>query len=134
MRAMERRFKKTLITIGVESLVVLIILLYKDIFSQTEAVKVYHILCDAFFVSGFLTAGVGLLVFTTNEGVFDGLTFAVGAFVNIFRKNPTKKYSSLYDYKEQKGRERVEFGFMLTCGALFLMVSFIMYLLYARCL
>ena len=129
---MKKSLKRSLITLAVETLVVFIILFYKDVFSQTEAVKVYHILVDAFFVAGFITVGVGLLIFTTNEGVFDGLTFAVGAFVNIFRKNPTRKYSSLYDYREQKGRQRVEFGFMLICGAIFLFVSLIMLILYER--
>lgn len=129
---MKKSLKRSLITLAVETLVVFIILFYKDVFSQTEALKVYHILVDAFFVAGFITVGVGLLIFTINEGVFDGLTFAVGAFVNIFRKNPTRKYTSLYDYREQKGRQRVEFGFMLICGAIFLFVSLIMLILYER--
>lgn len=129
-----RLLKKYLITLALEALAVLAVLVSKDLFLQTEAIKVYHILTDAFFAVGFITFGIGLLVFSSNEGVFDGLTFAVGAFVNMFKKEPSKKYSSLYEYRELKGERNTEFSFVLLSGLAFLLVSAVTYLLYRSCL
>lgn len=129
-----RLLKNYLITLALEALAVLAVLVSKDLFLQTEAIKVYHILTDAFFAVGFITFGIGLLVFSSNEGVFDGLTFAVGAFVNMFKKEPSKKYSSLYEYRELKGERDTEFSFILLSGLAFLLVSAVTYLLYRSCL
>ena len=129
-----RLLKNYLITLALEALAVLAVLVSKDLFLQTEAIQVYHILADAFFAVGFITFGIGLLVFSSNEGVFDGLTFAVGAFVNMFKKEPSKKYSSLYEYRELKGERDTEFSFILLSGLAFLLVSAVTYLLYRSCL
>ena len=129
-----RLLKNYLITLALEALAVLAVLVSKDLFLQTEAIKVYHILTDAFFAVGFITFGIGLLVFSSNEGVFDGLTFAVGAFVNMFKKEPSKKYSSLYEYRELRGERDTEFSFILLSGLAFLLVSAVTYLLYRSCL
>lgn len=129
-----KSLKKYLIAIIAEAVLVFLVAVSKDIFSVNEAVKIYHILCDSFFAIGFIAAGIGLLIFTTNEGVFDGVTYAVGSFINMFKKDPSKKYASLYDYRESKGRRAIEFGFLLICGLIFVAISLIMYLLYRSCL
>ena len=50
--------KKYLITLGIGLLAVLFIVYAKDVFIQTEAAKVFHILCDGFFAVGFVMAGL----------------------------------------------------------------------------
>ena len=73
--------KGKLIRYGISSLICIIIafcvLLGKDIFHQDDPKAIYHILTDAFFVPGVVMAGFGLLVFSTNEGTFDMLTYGV---------------------------------------------------------
>ena len=125
--------KKYLITLALESLAVLAVLVSKDLFIQTEAINVYHILADAFFAIGFITFGIGLLIFSSNEGVFDGLAFAVGSFINMFKKDPSKKYASLYEYRESKGERNTEFSFILLSGLAFLVISAVTYILYRSC-
>lgn len=127
-----RLLKKYLITLGVEAVAVFFILLLKDIFTQTDPKMIFHILCDAFFAVGVVATGFGLLVFGSNEGVFDGLAFAVGAFVNMFKKSADKKYHNLYDYKASRGNKKIGFGFLLICGLIFLAISMIMYFLYRK--
>lgn len=122
--------KKYLITIGVGALLVLVIILSKDIFGTTEAAKVFHILTDAFFAVGFVMAGFGLLVFTSNEGVFDGLVYGVRSFLEMFKRDHKRKYATLYDYKESRKDKKSSFGFLVICGLGFLLVSMIMYMLY----
>ncbi len=102
----------------------------KDIFAQTEVVKIYHILCDSFFSVGVLMACVGLLIFTANEGVFDGFTYVVGAFFNMFRKERDKKYHTYYDYKDSKERGNSSFVFLLICGLFYVIVGLVFLWLY----
>lgn len=124
--------KKYLITMAAGLLAVLLIILTKDIFAQTDAKTIFHILCDAFFAVGVVMAGMGLLVFSTNEGVFDGLAFGVMSFINMFRKDVDKKYKNYFEYKESKGDRKISFGFLLVCGVVILAVSVIMYMLYLK--
>ena len=127
-----KSLKKYLITVGIGLVGVWFIIYLKDIFSQTELVKIFHILCDAFFAVGVVITGMGLLIFTTNEGVFDGLAYAVTSFINMFRRGDVKRYDTLYDYKASRSDKKVHFGFMLICGLFFMAVSMIMYLLYRK--
>ena len=124
--------KKYLIAFGAGLLGVVLIAWFKDIFSQTELVKIFHILCDGFFVVGVVMTGFGLLVFTSNEGAFDGLAFAVSSFIGMFRRNLDKKYDTLYDYKESRANKKVSFGFLLISGIVFIAVSMVMLLLYYK--
>ena len=58
-----------------------VILCFKNIFSQTDAVKVFQILCDAFFVTGICFACIGVIMLAGNGGAFDMLGYA---FVMLF--------------------------------------------------
>lgn len=127
-----KTIKKYLITLLVGLIGVGLILYVKDIFAQTEAVKIFHILCDAFFVMGVVITGFGLLVFTSNEGVFDGLVFAVGSFFNMFRRPEARKYATYFDYKASREDKKFSFAFLVIVGVFFIAVSLIMYLLYRQ--
>ncbi len=102
----------------------------KDVFAQVELSKIFHILTDSFFVPAVLIAGFGGLVFVSNEGAFDGLTYAVTSFMDIFRKNKKNKYNTYYDYKQSKGERNSSFGFLLISGLAFMVITGIMYWLY----
>ena len=127
-----KKIYKYLITIAIGLLIAGWVAFSKDLFAQTEPFKIFHILCDSFFVPAILITGMGALVFVSNEGAFDGLTYAVSSFVNIFRKEKRENLATYYDYKQSKGERNHGFGFMLICGLLFLAVSLIMYLFYNR--
>ena len=126
-----KRALKYIITLAIGFVFVLAIILGRDIFSLTDRVTILHILTDAFTAVGVVMTGVGLLIFCSNEGVFDGLTYAVKSFVNLFRKN-AKHYNSLYDYRESKGREKLSFGFMVLCGLFFYVTSLILYFVWRK--
>jgi hypothetical protein len=98
----------------------------KDIFGQTELSAIFHILCDGFFVVGVLLTCIGLLIFTSNEGVFDGIAYSVRAFVDMFRKTGMKKYDSYYDYKAAKEDKDAPFAFLIFCGLFYMAVSMVM--------
>ena len=104
----------------------------KDIFSQTEAVNVFHILCDGFFAVGVVITAMGLLIFTSNEGTFDAIVYGVGSFIDMFRRTSKRKYETLYDYRESRSEKKVKFGFLLICGLFFILLAMVMYLFYRK--
>lgn len=125
-----KALRKYLITLLVGFGLVALILWGKDLFGQTEPVKIYHILCDAFFVVGVVITSAGLLVFSANEGTFDMLSYGMTSFLDMFRKNKRNQYDTFFDYRMSKADKKVQFGFLLICGVFFLAVSFVMYYLY----
>jgi hypothetical protein len=110
----------------------MLIFLVKDIFSQTEAVNVFHILCDGFFAVGVVITAMGLLIFTSNEGTFDAIVYGVGSFIDMFRGTSKRKYETLYDYRESRSEKKVKFGFLLICGLFFILLAMVMYLFYRK--
>ena len=124
-----KTFLKYLITAAIGLGIGLWVLISQDFFSLTNPLLKYGLLADAFYVPGIILTGVGLLVFATNEGVLDGLNYAVRSFIGMFRRKMVK-YNSLYDYREAKGREKYSFGYIVLCGVFFLVVSFVFYMIW----
>lgn len=122
--------KKYLITLAIDIAAALLIMWSKDLFVQTDPKIIFHILCDAFFVVGVVTTSAGLLVFSSNEGTFDMLVYGVKTFMDLFRKTSLRKYDTFYDYRMSKADQKIKFGFLLICGAVFLALSFVMYYFY----
>lgn len=125
---------KTITKIGITLFVgfslVFLIACVKDIFIQTQAVKVFHILCDGFFAVGVVITSAGLLVFSSNEGTFDMLVYGVSSFLGLFRKNGERKYETFYDYRSARSEKKLKFGFLLISGLFFLAISMVMLWLY----
>ena len=112
---------------------VLLIMWSKDLFSKTSLIEIYQILTDSFFAVGLLMICAGLLVFACcNEGAFDGVTYAVGSFFSMFKKNHERKYNSYYDYRQRRNEKKLPFLFLIICGGLFMIVSAIMYILFVQ--
>ena len=127
-----KSIKKYVITLLIGLALAFWIAWAKDILAQTEAVNIFHILCDAFFVVGVVITSGGLLVFSTNEGSFDMIVYGMQSFFDLFRKTSTKKYETFYDYRASRADKKVQFGFMLICGLIFLAIAGVMYLFYRQ--
>ena len=127
-----RDLKKYLITLAVGFSLVALIVYGKDIFAQTEPQKIFHILTDAFFAAGTFITAAGLLVWSSNEGTFDMLVYGVKSFLDMFKKNPEKKYEDFFDYRQSRAENKFSFGYLIICGLFFLAVSFVMLYLYGR--
>ena len=104
----------------------------KEVFKQTDLKTIYHILSDSFFVPGVVITGFGLLIYASNEGAFDGVTYGVMAFLSMFKSKQEKKYSSLYDYKQKKHAVKTKTGFILISGLIVLAFGILFYILYSR--
>ncbi len=84
----------------------------------------YRLLSDAFALPGFLCLFVGLFLWLSNEGSFDGvswvLSYAVKSLLPVTRMN-RESYS---DYRSRKQSKKVHgYGFLLVVGVVMLALS-----------
>ena len=120
-----------LITTGVGMLIVLLIVLMKNGFTETDVEIAMQIWCDAFFVSGvFLTCG-GLIVVASNGGVFDMLGYAVSLLWYTFKSSKVvRKYKTCYDYREARRDRKRSVSYVLIVGLAMLAISVVFLILY----
>jgi hypothetical protein len=128
-----KKLRKYLITMGIGLAAVALIAWSKDVQSQTELVKIYHILCDSFFAVGIVVLCIGVLIFSSNEGTFDIIKYGLSSFFGMFKKNYVKKYDSFYDYRAEKAGQKLSCGFLVISGAVLVAISLVMYFLYSQC-
>ena len=120
-----------LITTGVGMLIVLLVVLMKNGFTETDVTIALQIWCDAFFVSGvFLTCG-GLIVVASNGGVFDMLGYAVSLLWYTFKSSKVeRKYKTFYDYREARKDRKRSVSYVLIVGLAMLAISVVFLILY----
>ena len=120
-----------LITTGAGMLIVLLIVLMKNGFTETDVEIAMQIWCDAFFVSGvFLTCG-GLIVVASNGGVFDMLGYAVSLLWYTFKSSKVeRKYKTFYDYREARKDRKRSVSYVLIVGLAMLAISVVFLILY----
>ncbi len=103
-------------------------------FVGSALVDQFLILCDAFTIPGILLLMVGFLVWVSNEGALDGVTyavrFAVFSLIPGRRLERDEKYS---EYVERRRGKKVRgYGFLFVSGAVTLAISLVfMALFYA---
>lgn len=125
-----KTFIKYLITLGFGALLSFYVMSVWDLFDKTNPAEIFHILHNSFLFPGVMLAGLGLLVFVSNEGVFDILTFGTKQFFSFFRKKKSKKYADFYEYKEARAQKKLKFGSILICGTVYIVASVVMLILY----
>ena len=123
---------KYLITILVGLAIVAWVAIPQGIFTETRPEIIFSTLSDGFFAAGVLIFGMGSLIFVSNEGMFDALSYGFISFIDIFRKEKQNKHRTFYDYRVSKGDRDTSFGFMLICGLGFIAMSGIMLLLFSN--
>ena len=127
-----KKIIKYIIVIGIGLIIAFLIALSKDVFNITDKKTLYHVLSDSFLVPGVVTTGMGLLIYVSDEGVFDGITYGILAFINMFSPRNERKYNSLYEYKQKKHATRTKIGFILISGLVLIILSVIMLMLYKK--
>ena len=133
MRDFLKKALPYIITSIVGIIIFIIIICVKAIWNAGETHIVMQILSDACFVPGVLLAGVGLIIFASNGGVFDMLTFAVIRIFDAFRKDcKNRKYKDYYEYREAKKDKKRSMAFMLIVGAIFIVLAVIFLIVYMQ--
>ena len=120
-----------LIAAGAGLVIAFVIMLAQGIFSQTDEQDVMRILSDAFFASGVLLAGAGLILVASNGGLFDMFGYAAVLFFNLFRRDVTKrKYKDFYEYREAKKEKKRSTAYLLLVGVGLIAVAAVFLIFY----
>ena len=123
---------KYLVTICVAITFVILVLSIQDSWQHTGQVLMGEI-SNAFFVPGVLLLCFGALLWASNGGAFDMLTYAIMKLFDSLKKDVTKvKYRTFYDYQEAQKDKKLSFAHYLIVGAGFIVIALIFYILYAQ--
>ena len=128
-----KTFVKYLITLAFGFALSLYVMFMWDLFDKTNPADIFHILHNSFLFPGVMLAGLGLLVFVSNEGVFDIVIFGTRQFIGFFKKKKDERYADFYEYKEARAQKKLKFGSILVVGALYILASAVMLVLYKQC-
>lgn len=122
----KRKYLKYIITLTVGLVIAFLICILKNIFQQDNINDVYHILVDAFFVSGIMILCYGLLVLAANGGTFTIITYGIRRFFGMFRKDISKELHKDYaEYKLARLEDKKPIIYLVLCGLILILISFI---------
>ena len=127
-----KTLKRILITLVIGLVFVFMVAASKEVFKETEAKVIFHILSDSFFAVGVVITGFGLLVVASNGGAFDMLSYGVSTFFSFFRRSKARKYADFYEYRVDKKKNKHNFGFLLIAGSIIIVIAIIMYVFYNK--
>ena len=102
-------------------------------FASLSQLEKYRILCDAFTVPGLLLILIGLLVWISNQGALDGISYAVRGLFRVFVPGAgfRQNLETYYDYLKRKEEKRVKgYGFLFLVGGISLAIALMFYFLF----
>ena len=124
--------KKSLIDIGIGLLLAGLICWSQGLIRAEDTADVLRILCDGFFAAGMLLLCLGLLQWTKNGGVMDGLGFAFKTgFARVKRDFEASK-QTFGEYREAREKKASTPKYLLLAGMVHLMIAVILYVAYSR--
>ena len=86
-------------------------------FSQLNLIQKYRTLCDAFTVPGLLAICSGVLVWSSNDGLFNGLGYCLYVTGKALIPGSRQKVLRYYDYVQSRKKKTITgCGFLFVCG------------------
>lgn len=128
-----KKRKSYFITIILIVAVVALMIWSRRLFAAETVKEFMGLLSDCFLVPGVLFFGFGALSWASTKGVYDVLSFGGGSIMRFFIPGMQReKYDNFYNYKMEKEKKgRTWFPEALICGAVTLLLSFLVYAVYA---
>ncbi|MBS7261987.1 MAG: DUF3899 domain-containing protein [Eubacteriales bacterium] len=116
--------KKIVIPAAAGAVIMLGVAFLTGLASAENAQMVFRRLCDGAFAAGVILAGFGGLLFASNEGQFDILSFGVKQVIRSFtRKDLSQDRQTFYDYRAEKSKHKRPVRYILLVGAGYLLLS-----------
>lgn len=126
---------KYLITAAAGFVVALTYFLIVGLFGAKDAVTVFHILSNGFFISGVLLLCLGGLFWAGGEGIYDGLTYSVyvvfGRFTRLTDKNWHPEHYGDYVVKKREKRQELRIRHLMYVGLAYVLLAAIALILYS---
>lgn len=77
------KLKKYLIPVAIGAAITFSVTFARGVLSAETAKDAIMAICDGFFVGGAILMCIAGLIFTSNEGVYDGITYSVGLLFKV---------------------------------------------------
>lgn len=106
-----------------------VVMSFRGMFKAISNYEVLQAVCDGFFVSGVLLICFGLLIFSSNMGTFDMISYGVRQAVRIIAPRKIEK-KTFYDYRVEKQKKKKNFLPMIFCGIGEVVISFLVLLIF----
>lgn len=109
------------------------VILYVNLreFATLPLVEKYLVLCDGFTIPGLVLVMVGLLIWLTNLGALDGISYAVGYAFKMLVPGYKDKQETYGDYVARKREKRVTgYGFLFVVGGICLAAALVFMVLF----
>ena len=126
-----KKRRATLLKLGVSTLISLLVALAvlatHGFWQAEDPAERCRLLCDGFFVPGALLVSAGALIFVSNYGLFNGISYAARYEARMFVPWSGKRDESYGDYvsrRAEKGK-LTGYGFLFLVGGVFLAVSLV---------
>ncbi len=119
------KIKKYVVTFAVGLAFAIIFWTVNDLIKSSNYSALFSSLSDGLFVPGVLIAGVGGLIGTYNEGLFDGLSYGMHGLFGFrsLRRDSTPKKENYGEYKERKHKNKRPIGHLITVGLSFIFTA-----------
>ncbi len=124
----------TLIALGIYtlagSLAAFLVAWGRGLFAGLGARFVLMTLCDSFFTVGILTFCWGVLIWTANGGIWDGLTFTFKTAFGRIRRDFESERKTFADYQKEREAKARSPRNPLLGGLILIGIAFVIYLFY----
>lgn len=109
----------------------LLIAIPKLVVDDLTTKDVLMILTDSISVPSIIFICLAILMFCSNEGAFDMLSYGLLTVLSLFKRNPKdRKYDTYYDYKESRKDKNKVYINMLISGIIYLSIGIIILIIY----
>ena len=128
-----RRWLPYVIAVAVLTVITLVCAIPFNGYSGGDAKPLVGAWSSAFTVPGIICLGVGLLIWCTNEGAFDMLSYGVKSLFRLFKKDvKDRKYGGYYEYQQARKNKKKPFLYMVVVGGAYLLVGIILTIIYSQ--
>ena len=123
--------RATFLKLGVSTLISLLVALAvlatHGFWQAEDPAERCRLLCDAFFVPGALLVSAGALIFVSNLGIFNGISYAARYVARMFVPWSGRRDESYGDYVSRRAEKGniTGYGFLFLVGGVFLAVSLV---------
>lgn len=100
-------------------------------FPKLPLVEKYRTLCDAFTVPGLLAICVGVLLWSSNDGLFNGLGYCLNITWKSLIPGGRQKIMRYYDYVQSRKKKKITgYGFLFVCGGACMVIAAVFMVLF----
>lgn len=122
---MKSKLPRYLIAAAIGLAVAGLVLYTYGFFAMETATLRLRCLCDAFTIPGVLLFSVGCLIWISQQGMFDFLSYTGKVLFDKFRPHAEMVRYGDYVVEKNENRKSGGFGFLLITGAAFIAIALI---------